>query len=443
MSNTPQLRRGGPWQIAMAHPPGLMALDVKFAGLVLVVDAQTGMVRAAEPLASLDGLTAAVTKAATKPIDTEAPMLPSALHCHPDIAGLLAAAAAVLGCKVVPTHELLDADHALKELLAFISPTVSWLPRTDLPWSQLLRDSIVQAPWRELPDSVLFCLSSDDPTLDGRVVIVLGMAGEQFGFSIFPSLPDFADFLAVVMAPPPTGQGIAFNCLAAHFEPLADHDPEQVDAAKAGGWVAGGLVLTLIDYEDGQPNPMTPDVEMVTVQAVQAVLATWRAHGRALAAVSTEHNVVVQGGVHVKVQAVPELADAPHVFVQRPLGLLDAHPRLFGWEPDGMFGETVPMLLFKYAKADAIRTSIALSGLDRIHVVPVGRWLLIEGWAGATHLGLLTSLAGDLYRRSVLTGAPRLRLCVAKGGARRRSYRKSDFVLDVSVPSQGDTVDPG
>ncbi len=419
-------------------PPGALASQEDLPRLAIVVDARSGVVRAVSHGVTMPNLSALVERAATDPVGEDLrPALPRSLECAPERVAALQPAASAFGCSVTATRSLPAADRALNGLFTYLSSVSSTLPSTNLPWAELTREAIALEPWSATPDSVRFHLQSDDPQVDGLVVVLLGMAGEQIGFSVFPSKEahdTFLDVTGMLTSEAPA----SFACRVVQLDRTDEDDPIVVAQATAAGLVFGALNLSLVDYHEGRPRRMTAEAELATFRAVEAVLATWERHHKVIYRHPARQRVAVYRGGQVTLNTVP-----PHMSFTAPerpppVGVLDDRPRAFGWFPVGVFDDPLPTVFFKYAKADALRASKAIQGLDAIEVDtdPYGN-LLINGWAGRQSLGLIAALDAALVDLWVLRTSPVVRVCVAKGGARRHTVRANDVVSSFATRVRG------
>lgn len=441
-----KLPQRGTWQVAIAEGPDLGPGGP--LGVGLVVDADSGDVLAADLVLEAEALADLAVNAAEQPL-SGVPRRPRRLACRSEHALLLRRAASALGCEILRQEVLPAADAALVALAGHVQQVSEALPVTDLPWGQLLRRASQLAPWTALPDSVEFHLACDhDERLGGSVAIVLGAAGQQYGFTVYPSVQAHRQFLDLVYAPG-GALGQAFDCWAVHFEPVEDiPDRDLVEMAHGKGLVHDGRMLSLGQYRDGQPGRMTPEVERAAFLAVQAVLQAWERHGDGLAWEDTETSVALQGGVRATVHtrrpgcaraapgvAVREAAVGQDAFAAPAPGLFETKSHLAAFLPDGFYGEPPAAMIFKFAKADALRVAKQLSGLDRL--------LLVRGPDGATHvygrhadhsLQRLGKLGARAVSPEQTFGLTELRLVVAKGGAKRRSYTKHDAAYSEVLP---------
>jgi hypothetical protein len=339
-----------------------------------------------------------------------------------------------LRCTLTPTRRLQEAERALEELARHVVARLGRLPTTDLPWSRLMRRALEAAPWRSLPDSVLFLLNAEDPLLDGRVAIVLGNAYEQHGFTVFPSLEAHIDFHAQAMGAAP-GTALDFDCQTIHLSRLGEEEPAHIEAARARGLVQDGFVLSLTEYSGGTPHPLDPGSERAALQVVEAILTVWDRVGPRLAERPSRGAVEVTPGLRVEVTTMPSagpLLDLAHDLAEpHQPALLDTAPRIIAFYEQGLFGATMPTLIVKYGKPDATRAVRAVGALDAVSVeIDASGRATLDGWIGPRCVGPLTVLTGAWGAAAAMLAAGEVRFVISAGGARRRSFAEHEFLLD-------------
>lgn len=426
MPSVQKLRRHGTWEVLLLRD-AIRIEDEGACDVLLVVEAKSGMVRLAGPLLHADELTDALARAAVEPMAGGGAAKPRSIACGSDLAAALAEAGRLLSAPVVVRPRLPAAERAAESLMTHLAKGGEALPCSDAPWPQLMQRALDAAPWSVVPDSVLFGLESADQSIEGAVVVVLGRAGTQLGFTIFPSLDAWRLFTAAVELDPAViaALPLAFRCV--HFSELTDEPPDLVRSLADAGLVRDGLFLDLYraapDFQGLEP--LDEEAELAAFRAVEAVLGAWDRHGADLVLGPTSTRVTTRSGVVVTVHSLPAGGWA----LPPEPDLLDGPAQVRGVFPEGVFGDARPTLLFKYAKADAKRLQRALDGIDRLDLFEEPDHVRLEGWCRDEWLGVLTHLDEPPFP----SDTEQARLLVASGGARRRSLHLADIQLDASV----------
>lgn len=441
MIDPKKLRRTGPWQVlVLDRPDGVDHLDV--IGIALVVDARADRIRGASPLTDLAELSDVVLQAATEPPGDCKPARPRSLQCQPGHARALAEAGRRLGCSVQTTRTLKAAETAAALLADHLSPGIMGLPVTDAPWSQLGAQLFADPPWSTLDDGVELHIRSEDGSLDGRVALVLGLAGQQFGFSIFPSAASLDRFRSRPR-PSPGSLGLeGIEALLVHFDPPEELPKPLVQAARRAGLVhreAGRfeLVQTLLALDGEVMSPMTAVEERAVAGIVEAVLEMWRRRRAALVDEGGEERILLADGRAVVV-SVPRRAGCGPLFgdddpsaddVEEPLLDTYDHVPFTAMGPDG-----VPVVILKYAKAHALRVAGWIDGIERLVVVAVpGQPVSVFGEAAHKSYGLLLRMDADHPVAEWLASRSPIALIVSSGGAKRPTFHAKNIVFEAQV----------
>ena len=439
MTDPRKLRRTGPWQVLVIEPPKSME-HLGVVGLALVLDTRADKIRGAAPMQSLAELPELVLQAAVAPPGDCKPARPRSIQCQAQHAARLADVGRRLGCSVQPTGNLGAARAAADQLAEYLSPREAGLPVTPVPWGQLNARLFANPPWGFLDDGVEFHFRSSDASLDGRVALVLGLAGQQYGFSIFPSEESHWRFRNRSQQGPRSVQLVGIEALMVHFDPPSELPKSFVAAARQAGLVYRGqggfeLVQTLFALKEQQLGPMTPGEEFSAAGVVEAVLEMWRRCGTDLVGEGGEERIQLSDGRSVVVTVPVRFGFAAGLDDDEALPLFEeyAHLAFSGTGPGG-----VPTLIFKYAKAHALKVAGWIEGIERVRVEGgMGQPLRLFGDSAVHDYGLLLVLEPDHPISHLVTGHSAVELIVSSGGAKRRSFNPKDIVFQTTVTVEG------
>ena len=441
MTDPQTLRRTGLWQVLVLDPPaGMDPLGV--VGIALVVDVRANRIRGASPLTDLAELADVVLQAAMDPPGDCKPARPRSLQCQPRHASALAEAGRRLGCSVHQTRTLKAAEAAAEHLADYLSPEMVGMPRTDAPWRELVAGVFADPPWATLDDGVEFHFRSEHAELDGRVLLVLGLAGQQLGYSIFPDVEALDRFREGVGRGPGAMALDHLEALLVHFDPPERLQGALVRAARRAGLVQreadqAEQVLNLVALEGGTLRPMTAEEESTAAGMVEATQQMWRRHrdallvGGVVAGITLADGRMVEVAVHHRSEPAHDF-DAVDPFDDNgvvPLLDLFEHLAIFDARPG-----IVPTIVFKYAKAHARKVAAWLEGLERLRVVAAPDGLVCVFVEGAEHREepLWIREAGHPIAK-LLVRHPEVTLIVSSGGAKRQSFHRKNIVFEARV----------
>lgn len=442
MKDPRQLRRTGPWQVAVLLPPEEFR-DGEVAAIVLVLDVRANRIRTAGPLEDLSELSDFVVEAAVTPPADVKPARPRSLVCLPAHAALLADASRQLGCTVTPSKHMKEADAALQHLTEYLAPAQFGMPQTDAPWPQLMATAFADPPWAQLDDAHLVTLRSEHNELDGRVVAVMGQAGMQLGFAIYPNLQAYERFVEETAHRDPN-RLTNLEALLVHYDPT-----EELEKATVSGLLRAGLVhhdkaQQLYRFADGELQPMSPVEEQTTAAVVDAVLKVWNGHRASLLQPGIPATVQTFDGREVAVSiafdedlfAHPTMEDGL-VFEDPPI--LTRHNHLMFV---ARFSNQPPLLVFKYNKQHALQIADEVVGIDRLELLPgpMGSVALV-GWEGDRRIGLLTVHSQSPDHTEFLLQQDEIQFAISAGGAVRRSFSPRDVVYQNTVTVSVSPID--
>ena len=418
-----------PWEVALVAAP-LSVEGVTLEGLLAVVERGSGHVRWVGVVERGAGLWTTLRGAFFAPASPQVPARPPRLLVAD--ATLAARLSRELdGAKV--RIEVVDRVPAVDEAVAALfehlaGPTVPGIT-TDLEvWKPALAAFTRLAPWRALPDSVVFRLDGPMPQLDGCVAIVLGNAGQQRGIALYPSADEHRRFLAVATAGDLDGLR-DLEALNLYLDLPEALEPEEARACTASGLVTPeGLCPRVVVLAGGTMRSASPEAQRAMLATLQALTALVANEPGALVTTARRRTVsTIAGRVTIAStpappEALPPLVDADHAVTIA--GMRDTRT---GLDRTG--------LVIKLRKADAVRVARRLGRVDRIEV-GTGPLPPVVAWAGSEVLGPLVQL-GTPSQGASLRRVDRALLCIASGGSRRASLRPEDLLLVVEVAVGG------
>ncbi len=427
MAKLKKLPRAGHWEVDLVSMPEVQIHDVVLVGMLMVVERPDGVVRYAAPVELGADIGAMLVVAATEPIPPQARARPRTIRCRQAMKASLSSAAASLGAKLLITDDLPAIDEFADSLRGHMSAGPAWLPEEDGPWRTAMMEFVEAAPWRALSDAVLFQFTGGSNTLQNTVGIVLGLAGEQHGFVLYPCKQDYENFYRAARS----GPGVLaadWSCWCAHLDFAEDLAPAHVAQARRSGLVRQGFVLQVFAMTPDGARPLQPHEERACVVALQGMLGAWKAKGERLeyepssiAVRTIDGPVTVQthpGGAAVS-QDKPVILDVEHLAV------------LTKTQYDGV---EQPTLVLKMAKRDAVRLSTLVEGVDGLTLEPTGHGELdVVAWVGRHRLGVITRVGHNDRLWEPWKEAGEGLLVITAGGAKRRRLRPQDTVSIHSV----------
>jgi len=437
MARLKKLPRSGHWEIDLIQIPELRVEGVELAGVLFVVHAGDGLVRQAAPMTVGDELDVMVLQAATAPAAPIRPGRPRTIRCRPALRDRLVPVAKALGASLRVTEALPAVDESAESMGQHFSAGPPPIPGDPEPWRDLVKEAVKQAPWEQLSDGVQFGFHGRGPELDQVVGVVLGQAGLQRGFVLFPTTADYDCFLdQAEMGFDAFDEPWTSWCV--HLEPVDELEPSHRTVTERLGLVHEGLALQLFCVaSDGEGRPLEQAEERACLAAVQGMLATCAAFGSALELQPGTCRMATTAGPLTVTTLPPE-----PLGVDEPL-ILDVDHRTVFLLPRGTVGDP-PAMWMKMAKRDAVRLSGLLRGVDAISIEPIGGGEVdVRAWAGDTDLGVLTRVGSDPQLWEVWQRVGGGRLLIGAGGSKRRTLRDRDVVSmhDVTYLEDGDEHD--
>jgi hypothetical protein len=420
-----------PWEVE------LLDVDVRVQGtdvegLLLVVEATTGLVRHVSPVERGASLREPLLAAMQKPGKPTSKARPRLLLCRDEVqrARILDGLDGIeVDVRCVPTLPALDA--VATSLRAKLGTPFRWPGVTEqVPrWREALRSLARAAPWEELSDGVTFRFEGGPPGLADAVVVVIGLLGEQRGIVLFPSEASYTRFLGVGAAPS-ADDVAALDTLCVHLEPADEVDPRDLRACEEAGFVLDeGLVPQVFAMRDGELVAVDAAGQAVLLAAVEAVTALCGNAAGALEAMADERRVRTTHGT-VTVRSTPPDDGEREV----ETGLVDAYEhgilftRLSGRDRE----DPAPAVVLKLAKRDAERLAAVLADVDRMTVETHGGRTAFRVAVGERELGLLVAIdhVDDVAPRFLaeLAGG-RGWVAVSGGGTTRPTIDPRKFTL--------------
>ncbi len=428
MSQFKKLPRSGPWEVDIISAPGVRIRGVELEGMLLVVEAQTGQVRAAAPIPLGEDLRPHLVEAAVQSEGHMPPERPRTLLCRPDFAMRLRPAAAALGFKLKLQTRVPGVEEASDSLLAHMAgaPSSDCMPQDPKPWRPLLAELVKEAPWRGLSDAVEFIFPEGPALLADGVALVLGQAGEQYGVVFYEDWEDYEAFMECAGDLDALDE-LGLGCWCAHLDPPADFEPGDVDRRRKAGLVHGGLALRLYAYQGAGVRSLEAEEEEAMLAVLQGILALWRSAGPALEdevreieAQTAVGRLLVVGGPDQVGQPLPRL-------------IVEAAHRV-GMTVEGPPGEEGGSLIIKAAKADAQRLVGRLRGLDAVSLDASGPDTFdVTAWAGNRQIGVLVRAPAvpAAWRPWLEQGCGTV--VVSAGGAKRATYSPHNYLASFPV----------
>ncbi len=419
MNELRNLPQSGPWEVELVDMPGMEIQGAVLAGILLVAESDTGLVRHVQPLLQGQDPSEALILAASAPAPPNTAGRPAALLCRGPLAPGLRAAAAAFGAKLSVKRSLPQADVAATGLLISMA---GGLPTDPAPWEPLIQALISMTPWKFLPDSVQFRFLGGPAALRDGVGLVIGLAGAQRGFVFYPTQGDYQAFCAMVEAGGPV-RGMRFTCWCVHLDPLEEFPERICGLLDSAGLSRDGLGLRLFAMDGFESRSLSREEEASFRAALAGTLASWREHGGGLksgpqvARTQTELGELTVFTVPGNMVSFED--DSLLLPVEHQIALMHGL----------LNGAVQPFLVLKMAKKHAVRLSEMAEGLDGISLEE-GRNGLIEviAWAGEDQLGVLTEVASDPAAWARWRAEGQGSVVFSAGGAKRKAIREQDFV---------------
>jgi len=408
----------GIWEVDLVATPEVQVEEGEVDGVFLVVEADSGLVRLVDVLAPGAELGHRLLRAAATPMAGEAGP-PVEVRVRAAMAQALRGATEELGAALQLVRSLPAVDQAAASLVAFLSqgPQQVGEPQTvhDAEvWRPLLVGLVDAAPWEVVSGDTVFQFQGG--ALDGRVAQLIGGGGVQRGLAVFDSEADLeATFLTADGGPP------SFRAMAIHVDPTADFGEGEVARAEREDLIYQGQMLWVGRTDGAFPTPLPEADGPLLRAATEAVLQVVQSQGERLSEQQTTNLVNTPMGRGV-VQTHPGGPSQPT--------LLDDIDHQFSLTPSA---DGTVVWAWKMAKRDARRLATRLDAVTALrHERQPGGWLVVAAMAGSERIGGMVALAPGPWGR-IFAGDLAGRLRVLAGGAKRRTYKLSDILLERDV----------
>lgn len=398
--------------------------DADIEGMLLVVERDTSNVRYASQLHAGQSLWPILQSVLCDPFEPCQPAKPRLITCSdPDLASRLRKELGKLVREVRVERELPVAREVAQDLFGGVaSPKGIGLDR-DLPdWAHVLRALVKDAPWRTLDDDVVFAFSGPKE-LSGKLATVLGLSGVQRGVTVFPDHL-FYDSFRLFMELDGGMESPRGRPLNLFLEPRSDMSPDLIEQCQSSGLLIDDLGARALSVSFDGLSALSASEQRQLLAAVQAVQATYAAHGPSLKVSVRSHNVrTVLGEVHV--QTCPSWSGRPDGLAGKghmamPIDFTDEH------------GQVQTPFLIKLAKRDAMALALKLAYVDELRLEPGAAGVNVFAVQDGQDLGLLTVLENPAACQAIVH-RERGVLWVAAGGAKRMSLHRSDVLLEREV----------
>lgn len=347
-------RSAGNWEVGEIAAPG--GID-GVRSLVLVVEADTGLVRLVTAVATEESVEAHVRGAFERPATGTTPARPRALVVRDAMLlqelGPLLTEAGVPG---VLARELPAVDEVTASLLNSLGgPPAPGITVDIGGWRQSLDTLVRLAPWTQIGDDVEFTFAGGG--LDGALAVVLGNARQIRGIVLYPSRVDHARFVDHATS----GEMPDGPAWVLHVEPANDLSAEERKAcAGVGLALPDGDYPRLFGMQDAAFHSLDPSDQRRFRLALDAVNALCAANLGALAAGARASTTLRHANVSVNVNG--ETGEVLHALVQSDCAYSSGTTAL---TRAGVRREYTSLLL-KLRKKEALALAAALSPITRI-----------------------------------------------------------------------------
>lgn len=421
-----------PWEVRLVDV-GVTIEGVETEGMLVVVEQDTGLARAAGPIVRGKPLWSVLGPGLFDPGPGLSPARPRLLLCDdPTLQERLTLELSGTGIAVELVAEVPAADELLAALADRFGPVLSGPGITVLrpQWLAALETLVRVAPWRVLWDSVLFRFHGE-PTLEGMVALVMGNAQQKIGVAVYPTEEDYQGFLDAAVGGDP-GALAEVEAVTLHLDAISELDPDEGRAFQEAGLVTvTGLCPRVLVLAGGVPSVANELAQRVLLAVVQAI-CTLTARGpeqlllqRATCIASTCLGPVqISSEPPEEEQRFPDLVDEDYAVGVG--GLYDLER-----------GRRDAVLVLKLRKRDALRVADRLVGVDGLQIESDGERCAVLALRGSEQIGLVTYLHPT--QAAQLSEAGVAFLCVSAGGPKRRRINPREFVtrIEVSVVRRG------
>ena len=424
------------WEVGLIDIP-IEIQGVDTEGLLLVVEQDTGNVRMAGPIVRGEDLWSVLGPALLSPAPPCTPLLPRALCTTPALTARLRRETEGTELRVETAARLPQAERAFDAVVRHVHPLQ--IPETarDQPlWAQTLSLLCQVAPWRELPDRLLFRFEGEAPELASAVAVVLGLAGEQEGVVLYSSIEDFERAQHSAIAPIPEAPRIDALCL--YLDPLDTLEPTERDQVRAQGLaLPGGRAPRLLGLHGGSPVAPTEREQQVLLAAIEALVRLCLTDLKRLRTEARSATLSTCLG-RVIVRSQP-LAPARPAQSSPPPGSLAsnvAHAVILTRvriTHEDRPSEDLEAVVLKMAKRDAQKLAPRIARTDAVVVEAREPGVRLTLFEGTREIGVLCEVPAEPEHVRRLAASPTLSVCVSGGGPKRHRVRDQDIVLSLRV----------
>lgn len=258
------------WEVALVEMYASIQ-GVETEGMLVIVEQETGNVRAGMPIVVGAPLWPAIREACLSPASPCAPSRPRALCTTSDLA---ARCRREVEGSDLPVEVQATLPHVEQFEQAWASHARPLRPpdlSADGPlWRQTLALLCQIEPWRELPDRVTFRFDTSDPDLAAAVAVVLGKAGEQEGVALYRTEDCYNRVRTAALSGKPDFSGIDALCL--YIDPLADLRAEEIREVKASNLILpGGRAPRLVAVDGDRRRSASPKEHRMLLAASEAI----------------------------------------------------------------------------------------------------------------------------------------------------------------------------
>jgi len=433
----------GPWEVGVLVTPEA-GPDVD--GMLLVVDADSGRLRYAEPLVAGASLGPLLAAAAAAPPAPRTPGRPSALKVRSSLLPLIAPVAAVLGAPLQVVEALPGVDAAGEELLAASHLP---LPRAPEAWEPLMGRLLTSPPWNVVTDAVRFQFP-DEPSLAGWVAVVVGAAGGEKGVMLFPSPKDLDAFLDWCVHR--VIGSSSFDAWGLNLDPHEVLPPRAVQLLTGVGLADSSVALHIFGFDGSAARLLQPEEEILFARAVEAVLGLVDQERAALLDRPARRSVPTGSGPLLVASSgserrSPSATTPPRIDPHRPSPASPQRddsssrgPRILVDVPHRAMTttvytgeETIEGVVLKLNRRDIPTIARRLAGVDRVQLQPMGDIDALVAYCGDVEVGVVSFFQWGRDAWARIRAARGGLLILSGGGPHATSLSVEDIQCAVKV----------
>lgn len=430
---------GDTWEVALVASP-FEVEDVEIIGLMLVAEAESGLVRLATPLTHTDEIRDQLIRACREPVAGTRPGRPARIHCVDlDLMARLHDVSRMMDIELVHVDALptvREAETALRSASGLPAPGMT---QDFDAWRIVLGELAAVAPWRSLHEDTLFTFRGGP--LDEAVALVIGSGGESLGVVLYDSFDAYERFVQASTRVAVDLPGLrSVGCLAVHLERSEDlTEADVVACTQLGLALPGGRYPRIVALEEGETGPCLPEEQRALLAAVEGVTALcMRDLSRIASGDVATMTLNSSTGWRLEVTATPAPDSTDDVFPS----LVEADHTVVCGRIE-LQGDAAghPCMVFKLRKADALRLARQCSEVTAIELFgdpeaglaliacdrdgPVGQLVSYPPGPEATAIGEHLASRNAVY------------LAISAGGPKRAGIRVEDFVYAETLPTRG------